>query len=85
VGKKSSGVIKKILKDHFDGFWKLHHDRFPRSYQADLKEAVEKAMRCGTKDLGFTKYGCLGCEGNPEPVFVGFTCKSHFCHKCGKK
>lgn len=21
---------------------------------------------------------------NPDPVFVCFTCKSRFCHKCGK-
>ncbi|MFA9559290.1 hypothetical protein ACERII_18420 [Evansella sp. AB-rgal1] len=38
--KQSSGVIKKILKDHFDGFWKLHHNRFPNQYQNDIQEAV---------------------------------------------
>ncbi|WP_396426806.1 transposase zinc-binding domain-containing protein [Lederbergia sp. NSJ-179] len=27
----------------------------------------------------------MECEGNPDPVFVCFTCKSRFCHKCGKK
>ncbi|THE11892.1 hypothetical protein E1I69_13280 [Bacillus timonensis] len=42
-------------------------------------------MRCGTVDLGLAKYECLGCEYNSKPVFVCFTCKSRFYHKCGKK
>ncbi|WP_180955744.1 IS91 family transposase [Bacillus sp. V33-4] len=85
MSKQKSGLIKRILKDHFDGFWKLNAYRFPKSYQADIKETVEKAMRCGTTDLGYSRYECLGCEGTPKPVFVCFTCKSRFCHKCGKK
>lgn len=85
MGKQKSGVIKQILKDHFDGFWKLHADSFPKSYQEDIKETVNKAIRCSTTDLGYSRYECLGCEGKPNPVFVCFTCKSRFCHKCGKK
>lgn len=85
MGKQRSGIIKQILKDHFDGFWKLNDWRFPKSYRDDIKETVEKAMRCGSSDLGYARYECLGCEGNPKPVFVCFTCKSRFCHKCGKK
>lgn len=81
----SSGIIKRILKDHFDGFWKMHSGLFPESFREDIKETVEKAIRCGTRDLGYARYECLGCEGNPQPVFVCFTCKSRFCHKCGKK
>lgn len=42
-------------------------------------------MRCGTGDLGFARYECLGCEGEPSPKFVYFTCKSRLCHRCGKK
>lgn len=83
--KGNSGVIKRILKDHFDGFWKIHSDLFPASYREDIKETVEKAIRCGSSDLGYARYECLGCEGDPNPVFVCFTCKSRFCHKCGKK
>ncbi|MCO7127380.1 transposase zinc-binding domain-containing protein [Sporolactobacillus shoreicorticis] len=83
--KRSSGIIKRILKDHFDGFWKFHSDLFPESYREDIKETVQKTIKCGTRDLGFAKYECLGCEENPAPVFIGFTCKSRFCHKCGKK
>lgn len=82
---KKRGIIKQILKEHFDGFWYLHANQFPKEIQKNIQETVEKAIRCGTKDLGYAKYECLGCEGNPKPVFVCFTCKSRFCHGCGKK
>jgi hypothetical protein len=85
VKAMSQGMIKQILKDHFDGYWKLHSDRFPKEIRKDIKETVEKAMRCGSRDLGYARYECLGCEGSPESVLVCFTCKSRFCHRCGKK
>jgi plasmid rolling circle replication initiator protein Rep len=80
-----SGVIKKILKDHFDGYWYMNSETYPASFRDDIKETVQKAIRCGTSDLGYAKYECLGCPGDPKPKFVCFTCKSRFCHKCGKK
>ncbi|UTR14298.1 transposase [Salipaludibacillus sp. LMS25] len=82
---KNGGVIKKILWDHFAGFWEIQDHRFPKDYQNDIYETVDKAMKCGSRDLGFAKYECLGCQGETKPVFIGFTCKSRFCHKCGKK
>lgn len=82
---KNSGVIKQILKDHFDGYWTMYGHNYPKSYRDDIKETVLKAIRCGTTDLGFAKYECLGCVGHSKPKFVCFTCKSRFCHKCGKK
>ncbi|SER28250.1 transposase zinc-binding domain-containing protein, partial [Piscibacillus halophilus] len=85
MGKKGSGVIKQILKEHFNGFWALHAQRFPVDYRDDIEETVIKTIRCGTKDLGYARYECLGCEGEPSPKFVCFTCKSRFCHGCGKK
>jgi hypothetical protein len=85
MSKQKSGIIKRILKDHFDGFWKIHSTLFPQKYRNDIEETVQKAIRCGTTDLGYSRYECLGCEGNPKPIFVCFTCKSRFCHKCGKK
>ncbi|TWG79185.1 hypothetical protein L604_002600000250, partial [Bacillus subtilis J27] len=59
MSQAGSGVIKRILKDHFDGFWRMHSDLFPKSYREDIKETVEKAIRCGTKDLGYARYECL--------------------------
>ena len=79
------GVIKRIFKDHFDGFWKLHQGRFPAAYRQDIEETVQKAMRCGSRDLGYIRYECLGCPGETRPVFIYFSCKSRFCNKCGKK
>lgn len=83
---KKRGIVKQILKDHFHGFWQLHADRFPQELQEDIQTTVRKAIRCGTQDMGFARYECLGCkEGEPDPVIVCFTCKSRFCHGCGKK
>ena len=83
--QRKSGVIKQILKEHFSGFWYMHSELFPKAYRDDIKETVEKTIRCSTMDLGYARYECLGCPGNTDPVFVCFTCKSRFCHKCGKK
>lgn len=83
---KKKGVVREILKDHFQGFWQLHAGRFPKELRKDIEETVEKAVRCGTRDMGYARYECKGCrEGEPDPVFVCFTCKSRFCHGCGKK
>lgn len=84
---KKKGRIKQILKDHFHGFWEIHAQHYPESVRDSLKENVEKAMKCGSRDLGYAVvYECKGCqEGEPEPVFVCFTCKSRICHGCGKK
>lgn len=79
------GIIKRILKDHFDGFWQFHQNLFPAAYQKDIEETVLKAMRCGSSDLGYIRYECLGCPGETKPVFIYFSCKSRFCNKCGKK
>ncbi|MFD1038220.1 transposase [Virgibacillus byunsanensis] len=81
---KNSGVIKQMLQEHFAGFWYLNCDRFPENYRDDIKETVEKTMSCGSRDIGYARYECFGCE-NSIPKFVCFTCKSRFCHRCGKK
>lgn len=79
------GIIRRILKDHFDGFWQLHQNLFPAVYRKDIEETVLKAMRCGSSDFGHIRYECLGCPGDTKPVFIYFSCKSRFCNKCGKK
>ena len=85
MGTRGTGVIKEILKDHFKVFWEFHHKRFPEAYRDDIEETVKKTIKCGTADMGYARYECLGCEGNPLPRFVYFTCKSRLCHSCGKK
>jgi hypothetical protein len=54
--KRNKGIIKQILQEHFAGFWKLHADLLPKNLQNDIKETVEKSIRCGTRDMGFAKY-----------------------------
>ncbi len=84
--QKKKGIIKAIWKDHFAGFWEFHADVFPKELQGDIQETVLKAIRCGTKNMGNARFECLGCsKGNTEPVMICFTCKSRFCHGCGKK
>jgi hypothetical protein len=83
---KKKGTIKQILKDHFHGFWEMHAEALPESVRKSIEETVVKAIKCGSRDLGYALYECKGCtEGDPEPVYVCFTCKSRFCHGCGKK
>lgn len=83
---KKRGVIRQILKDHFHGFMEMHGHHLPKELHSSIIETVNKAIRCGTRDMGYARYECKGCtEGTPEPVFICFTCKSRFCHGCGKK
>ncbi|WP_036635117.1 transposase zinc-binding domain-containing protein, partial [Paenibacillus alginolyticus] len=66
---KKKGTVKKILKDHFHGFWQMHAESYPESVRKSIEETVQKAMKCGSRDLGFALYECKGCkEGEPEPV-----------------
>jgi len=79
------GIIKRILQDHFIGFWEFHKEKFPESYRKDIEETIQKTIRCGSKSLGYIRYECLGCPSDSKPVFIYFSCKSRFCNKCGKK
>ncbi|TCP29009.1 hypothetical protein EV207_11343 [Scopulibacillus darangshiensis] len=67
--KRKSRRIKQILKEYFDGFWKLHSELFPASYRNDIEETVRKTIRCGTRDLIYARYECFSCEGDTSPVF----------------
>lgn len=74
------GNLKALL------LWLCRDCHYPESVRKSIEETVQKAMKCGRRDLGFALYECKGCkEGEPEPVYVCFTCKSRFCHGCGKK
>jgi len=44
-----------------------------------ILESVKKVIRCGTKDMGFARYECMGCtEGKPEPVLICLRAKAVF-------
>ena len=71
--KKCNGVIKKILRDHFEGFWAGNKIKFPEKVREHLYDDVQKMMNCGDFSLGFVAYVCLICL---EKLKIGFSCKS---------
>lgn len=57
-------------------------DRYlPAQVAQAARDAVAKALRCGTPDAGFVRYRCLDCEAFHT---LCFTCKSRFCPSCGR-
>ncbi|MCY9667015.1 hypothetical protein M5X11_19100 [Paenibacillus alginolyticus] len=40
---KKKGMVKKILKDHFPGFWLMHAETYPESVRKSIEETVHKA------------------------------------------
>ncbi|MBC2582909.1 transposase zinc-binding domain-containing protein [Clostridium sp. DJ247] len=47
-----------------------------------LFKEVLKLINCGEFALGFVAYICMQCL---EKINIGFSCKSRFCNRCGKK
>ena len=57
--QEKSGVIKRILKDHFDGFGKMHSGVFPASYQMKMGwRLLEESSRPSLS----RKDGCLNAH-----------------------
>ena len=77
--------IKKILK-HNNNWYRFKDNLLDKKVPNDLKESVieqvEKALGCGDPKNGYTLYKCLDCG---DEHIVGFSCKSRFCPRCGKK
>lgn len=75
------GLLHTILQDHWPWLEPLLERFLPADVAAAAREAVAKALRCGTPDYGFVRYRCLECEAFQT---VCFTCKSRFCPSCGR-
>jgi hypothetical protein len=74
------GLLEAILRDHWPRL-ELRLDRFlPSAVAAAARDAVAKALRCGTPENGFVRYRCLDCDALHT---VCFSCKSRFCPRCG--
>ena len=80
--KKDKGIIKQIFKAHFHNFWEKYKGKYPEKMREHLLCEVSKMLSCGDLTLGFVAYICMECL---EKVKIGFSCKSRFCNKCGKK
>lgn len=80
--KKGKITIKEIFEDHFQVFWEKKKEKFPENMRDHTYIEVMKMIGCGDISLGFIAYICMVCF---EKFKIGFTCKSRFCVKCGKK
>ncbi|MGH8702677.1 MAG: IS91 family transposase [Burkholderiales bacterium] len=75
------GLLHTILEDHWPALEPSLDRYLPAEVVAAARDAVAKALRCGTPECGFVRYRCLDCETFHT---VCFTCKSRFCPSCGR-
>ena len=80
--KKGKITLKEIFEDHFQAFWGKNKEKVPENMREHTYIEVMKMIGCGDISLGFVAYICMVCF---EKFKIGFTCKSRFCSKCGKK
>ncbi|MGE7021321.1 hypothetical protein [Solibacillus cecembensis] len=61
----------------------MNEEAFPAQYRQDILETVQKALRCGMKDMGHIRYECLGCPSDSKPVHARPWCvgKKYFVPK----
>ena len=71
--------IQDIFIEEFDNFLADNPDLEIRESVVDN---VDKMKKCGNFDYGYTFYECPNCNNFH---IQGFTCKSRFCPRCGKK
>ena len=81
--RKYEKTINKILQDHFEEFKILKLKNLKnKEMREHIIKVVEKSLTCGNIEYGYVKYKCLCCG---EEYVHGFSCKSKFCTKCGRK
>ncbi len=71
--------IMDVIQEGWDDF---KRDNASRLTRPGVVESVEKAMKCGSIDMGFLVAECPKCG---DSYLIRFTCKSRFCPSCGKK
>jgi len=75
-GKIEKEILKRIFRDHWEGFKKAY-SLYDTEY---YNQVVGKMLLCGEKEGGYATYGC---ECGEERT-VAFSCKSSFCLSCSK-
>ena len=80
--RKDEKIINKILKNHFEEFKLKYWNKVRREMREQIENTVTKALNCGNIENGYIKHKCIDCG---EEYIQGFTCKSKFCTKCGRK
>lgn len=79
---KRDKIINKILENHWNEFKEKKWNKVRREMREHINNVVEKALNCGNIENGYIKHKCIECN---EEYIHGFTCKSKFCTKCGRK
>lgn len=74
---EKKNILRQIFKDHWKSFLMKHMGRIRHV----VNREVNRMIGCGDEMKGYTKYCCEACG---ESKKVAFTCKSRFCHSCGK-
>jgi len=78
IAIRCKNIFKKIISDHWEDFKKKH-----RKYdRAQYNEPIEKMLKCGMEEGGYTEYRCCECGGGTKRI--PFSCKSCFCLSCSK-
>jgi DNA-directed RNA polymerase subunit RPC12/RpoP len=80
--REEDKLTKNILQNHFEEFKEKRWHKVRREMRHQVESTVRKALDCGNIEKNYIKYKCLDC-GNEH--IHGFTCKSKFCTKCGRK
>ena len=79
---ESNKIINIILENNFEEFKISKLPRVRKEMREHIINTVQKALNCGNIEYGYIKHKCLECC---EEYVHGFSCKSKFCSKCGRK
>lgn len=78
---KSTGIISKILEDHWDEYYSKYKDTIDR-IRPNANKEVTKVINCSNHNLGHSIYSCPKCN---DIIFSHHTCKGKLCSSCGIK
>lgn len=79
---KSDKIINKILENYFNEFREKKWHRVRKEMCEHITDIVKRILNCGNIEKGYIKHKSLECN---EEYIHGFTCKSKFCSKRGRK
>ena len=66
------------MQNHWNEFKK----KYPSYDTPQYNEAIEKTLKCGMEEGGYTEYRCIECGIGVKRI--PFSCKSAFCLSCSK-
>lgn len=78
---KSTGIIARIMKEHFNEYYKSHKAVIDKK-RPNAPTEVQKIIDCFDHNLGATIYLC---PNDDEVFYCHHTCKGKLCSSCGIK